>query len=78
MDDVQIAALSKHLKEMNKLLEKILHAQFGINDKTWLDAIRTIEVGFSGAVSFIAEIKGKASAGSGILTNEDVERILGD
>ena len=78
MDDVQIAALSKHLKEMNGLLEKILHTQFGINDKMWLDAIQTIELGFSDAVNFIAEVKGKARLGPGIFTDEDVKRILDD
>ena len=65
---------------MNRLLERILQAQFGIehNKERWLDAIKTIELGFSKAVNYIAETKGIARPSPGILTNEDIERILSD
>lgn len=63
------------MKEMNELLEKILDAQFGIEDKRWLDAIQTIEHGFSKAVSFIAQVKGKTPQHIA-LTKEDINKIL--
>lgn len=69
--------LSKLLKEMNELLERILHAQFGIEDKRWLDAMQTIEEGFERAVNFIGEAKGKTMPQS-ILTKEDIDKILKD
>lgn len=69
--------LSKLLKEMNELLERILHAQFGIEDKRWLDAVQTIEAGFAMAVNFIGEAEGK-TVPHGILTKEDIDKILKD
>lgn len=69
--------LSKLLKEMNELLERILHAQFGIEDKKWLSAIETIEDGFARAVNFIGEAKGKTVPHT-ILTKEDIDKILED
>jgi hypothetical protein len=76
VEKTQIARLCEHLKEMDELLEKILHTQMGINDKRWLDAILTIEEGFSKAVNFIAEIKGKKVPV--IATKEDIDRILSE
>jgi hypothetical protein len=74
MSEKQIRELSRYLREMNELLEKILHAQFGIEDRRWLEAISTIEEGFSKAVNFIAEVKGKKLPI--FLTKEDVDEIL--
>lgn len=49
----QIEQLKLAFQEMDKLLERILHIQFGINDKEWLDAIQTIELGYSKAINYI-------------------------
>jgi hypothetical protein len=61
---------------MKLLLEKILHSQFGIEDRRWLDAMQAIEEGFEKAVNLIAEIKGVNLPI--ILTREDIDRILTD
>jgi len=45
--------LKQAFREMDALLEKILHLQFGIQDKEWLDAIQTIEDGYSKAVAYL-------------------------
>ena len=74
MNENQVTQLSRLLKEMNELLEKILHIQFGINDKKWIDSIQSIEFGFAKAVNFIGEIKGKKMPA--VLTKEDVDEIL--
>ena len=50
--------MSKLLLEMDDVLDRILESQFGISDSEWLDAISTIETGFSKAVSFVAKVKG--------------------
>ncbi|MCJ7505126.1 hypothetical protein MUP05_01450 [Candidatus Bathyarchaeota archaeon] len=81
MEETQrIRELSKLLKEMNRLLQGILQAQFGIehNKERWLDAIQTIELGFSKAVNYIGETKGMIKPGPGLLTDEDIEKILSD
>jgi len=44
---------------MNRVLKKSLHAQLGITDKNWLQAIETSEYGFNSAANFIAKTKGK-------------------
>ena len=49
----QIKELGLAFEEMNALLERILHLQFGIDDKEWLDAIQTIEDGYSKAVAYL-------------------------
>ena len=77
MSEDQIRELSKYLKDMNELLEKILHVQFGILDKKWLNAIETIEEGFMKAVNFIARAKGKKPSHT-ILMKEDINEILKD
>ena len=57
----RINDLSKLLLEMDDLLNRIieLHVSVpGSSDSEWLDAISTIETGFSKAVSFVAKVKG--------------------
>lgn len=49
----QIDQLDAAFHEMDTLLEKILHIQFGIQDEKWLDAIKTIEDGFAKAIAYI-------------------------
>lgn len=49
----QMEELKQAFREMDALLEKILHLQFGIQDKEWLDAIQTIEDGYSKAVAYL-------------------------
>jgi len=49
----QVEQLDEALREMDTLLEKILHIQFGIQDTGWLDAIKTIEEGYAKAISYI-------------------------
>ncbi|MFX1570422.1 MAG: hypothetical protein ACFFCV_18830 [Promethearchaeota archaeon] len=50
----QFKQLDKLIKTSNSLLEAILYAQFGIEDKEWLNAISTIEGGYVKARSFIS------------------------
>lgn len=75
MKDEQLRQLSGHLKEMNDLLERILHAQFGIEDKTWIHAISTMEDGFNTAVNYIADCK-EIKITPTALTKEDIDNIL--
>jgi len=49
----QIEQLKNAFREMDALLERILHLQFGIEDKEWLDAIRIIEEGYSKAIAYL-------------------------
>lgn len=49
----QIKELEAALRDLDVLLEKILHIQFGIQDEAWLDAIQTIENGYAKAISYI-------------------------
>ena len=77
IEGTQLVELSGYLRQMNDLLEKILHAQFGIEDKRWLDAIQTIEEGFMGAVDFVAEAKGKKRSHV-ILMKDDIDEVLRD
>ena len=53
MKKTQMKQLEVAFQEMDDLLEKILHIQFGIQDKEWLDAIRTIEDGYTKALAYI-------------------------
>lgn len=46
-DSTQMEQLGAAFREMNSLLERILHIQFGIQDTEWLDAIKTIEEGYA-------------------------------
>jgi len=75
MEDNQLKELSGRLKEMNELLEKFLHTQFGIEDKTWIHAISTMEDGFNQAVNYIADCKGIKISPT-VLTKEDINNIL--
>ena len=52
-DSSQIEELKVAFREMDALLQKILHIQFGIQDTEWLDAIQTIEEGYAKAVTYI-------------------------
>ncbi len=52
-DSTQTEKLETALREMDALLEKILHIQFGIQDEEWLDAIKTIEDGYAKAITYI-------------------------
>lgn len=61
---------------MNELLESILHAQSGIQDPRWLNAVQTLEDGFSKAINFIAQVKGKEVPV--VLTKEDIDKVLED
>jgi len=49
----QIKKLEVALHDLDVLLEKILHIQFGIQDEVWLDAIQTIEDGYAKAISWV-------------------------
>lgn len=49
----QLELLNKLIKTLDSLLEVILFAQFGIEDKKWIDAIKTIEDGYAKAKNFI-------------------------
>jgi len=71
----QLKELSRHLREMNELLERILHSQFGIEDKEWINAMQTLEKGFSELVNCIAKVKGRTISHA-ILTKEDIDKIL--
>jgi len=51
----QIEHLKNAFQEMDALLQRILHLQFGIQDKEWLDAIRTIEEGYSKAIAYLKD-----------------------
>ena len=51
----QFEQLDKLIITLNSLLEAILYAQFGIEDKEWIDAISTIEDGYAKARSFITK-----------------------
>ena len=53
MKKTQMKQLEAAFQEMDTLLEKILHIQFGIQDKEWLDAIKTIEEGCAKAMAYI-------------------------
>ncbi len=75
MEREQINKLSDYLKQMDEILEKILHAQFRIQNKKWLQAITKIEDGFQQTVGYIADVKG-IEIKSKIMTNEDINKIL--
>ncbi len=49
----QFELLDKLIKTLDSLLEVILFTQFGIEDKKWIDAIKTIEDGYAKAKNFI-------------------------
>lgn len=49
----QLELLSKLINTLDSLLEAILFTQFGIEDKKWIDAIKTIEDGYAKAENFI-------------------------
>ena len=49
----QIKQLEAAFHEMDALLGKVLHIQFGIQDEEWLDAIKAIEDGYSKAITYI-------------------------
>ena len=53
----QLIKLDILLKKLNSLLEDILHYQFGIEDKEWINAINTIEEGYALARNFINKRK---------------------
>ena len=53
MEESQVKELRQALSEMGALLQRVLHLQFGIQDKEWLDAIQTIEDGYSKAVAYL-------------------------
>ena len=73
----QLKELSRHLREMNELLENILHSQFGIEDKEWINAMQTLESGFSKSVNYIAKVKGRTTHYT-TLTKENIDEILKD
>lgn len=54
-DSSQIKELEAALHDLNALLEKILHIQFGIQDEAWLDAIQTIEDGYAKAIAWVTK-----------------------
>jgi len=49
----QFELLSKLIITLDSLLDIILSAQFGIDNKEWIEAIKTIEDGYAKAKSFI-------------------------
>ncbi len=49
----QFEILNKLIKTLNSLLDTILSAQFGIENKEWIDAIKASEDGYSQAKNFI-------------------------
>lgn len=53
----QIEQLEAAFHEIDALLEKVLHIQFGIQDKEWLDAIKTIEDGYAKAIAYIQKLQ---------------------
>lgn len=53
----QIKKLAAALHDMDVLLNKILHIQFGIQDAEWLDAIKTIEDGYAKAITYIRKLR---------------------
>lgn len=53
----QIKKLEAALHDMDLLLNKILHIQFGIQDAEWLDAIKTIEDGYAKAITYIRKLR---------------------
>jgi hypothetical protein len=57
----KVNALSKLLLEMDDVLDRIIQLHVSVpgpSDPEWLDAISTLETGFSKAVSFVAKVKG--------------------
>ena len=52
---IDIKKLDGLIIKLDSLLEEILDAQFGIEDKEWIDAISTIEDGYAKARSFITK-----------------------
>jgi hypothetical protein len=63
------------LKDLNGVLEQILHLQFGINDKEWVDAMSDLEQGFGRAIGHIAKQRG-FHLPKVPLMNADIDRIL--
>ena len=49
----QMKQLEEAFHEIDGLLNKVLHIQFGIQDEDWLDAIKTIEDGYAKAITYI-------------------------
>jgi len=45
--------LRQAFSEIDALLQRVLHIQFGIQDKEWLYAIQTIEDGYSKAIAYL-------------------------
>ena len=72
----QLAKISYQLLQINENLERILNAQFGIDDPEWINAINKLEEGFGLAFSWVAKTKG-ASVPK-IYDNKDVERVLSE
>lgn len=71
----QIEHLCLTLKVLNDVLEQIIHLQFGLNDKEWIDAMSDLEQGFGRAVGFIAKQRGIHLARVPLM-NDDIDKIL--
>lgn len=73
----KLKKISNELLQINRSLEKILHATFGMNDEPeWLNALDKLEGGFVFAFDWVAKTKGIQT--QKIIDNEEVERILGE
>jgi hypothetical protein len=70
----QLAKISYQLLQINENLERILNAQFGIDDPEWINAINKLEEGFGLAFSWV--VKTKEVHVPKVYDNEDVKRVL--